>query len=119
MLIYSPGNIEPGTMSRLMSQIDIGPTLLGLLNFSYTSKFFGYDIFKLEAGRERAFISTYQSLGYFTNSELIILTPHSRSESFRLGKELNILSAENSSHEKDAIAWYQAASYSFKHGLLK
>lgn len=119
MLIYSPGNIEAGTMSRLMSQIDIGPTLLGLLNFSYTSKFFGYDIFKLEAGRERAFISTYQSLGYFTNSELTILTPHSRSESFRLGKELNILSAENSSHEKDAIAWYQAASYSFKHGLLK
>jgi phosphoglycerol transferase MdoB-like AlkP superfamily enzyme len=48
LFIYSPGNIEPAKMDRLMSQIDIGPTLLGLLNFSYTSKFFGYDIFKLE-----------------------------------------------------------------------
>ncbi|HNC31701.1 MAG TPA: sulfatase-like hydrolase/transferase, partial [Cyclobacteriaceae bacterium] len=35
MLIYSPSHVQPGVMSRLMSQIDIGPTLLGLLNFSY------------------------------------------------------------------------------------
>ncbi|MFX7090541.1 sulfatase-like hydrolase/transferase, partial [Acinetobacter baumannii] len=54
MLIYSPTHIQPGVMNRLMSQIDVGPTLLGLLNFSYTSKFFGYDIFKLNPGRERA-----------------------------------------------------------------
>jgi phosphoglycerol transferase MdoB-like AlkP superfamily enzyme len=58
MLIYSPGNVQPGVMKRLMSQIDIGPTLLGMLNFTYTSKFFGHDMYKLEAGKERAFIST-------------------------------------------------------------
>ncbi len=80
MLMYSPGNITPGTMDRLMSQIDIGPTLLGLLNFSYTSNFYGFDMYKLEPGRERAFISTYQNLGYIRRGELVVLSPQSKVE---------------------------------------
>ncbi len=64
MIWYAPGFIEPGVMGRLMSQIDVGPSLLGWLGLGYSSRFFGYDIFRLEAGRERAFISTYQKLGY-------------------------------------------------------
>lgn len=119
MLIYSPANIAPGTMDRLMSQIDIGPTLLGLLNFSYTSKFFGYDIFKLEPGRERAFISTYQNLGYLSDQELIVLSPQKKSESFSLSGEHELKPLQAGTKTNEAIAWYQAASYSFKHGLLK
>jgi phosphoglycerol transferase MdoB-like AlkP superfamily enzyme len=38
MLIFSPENIVPGVHNRLMSQIDIGPTLLGVLNFSDVAK---------------------------------------------------------------------------------
>ena len=44
-----------------MSQIDIAPTVLGLLNFSYRSRFYGYDLFQLEPGRERAFTATTRS----------------------------------------------------------
>lgn len=119
MLIYSPGNIEPSIMSRLMSQIDVGPTLLGLLNFSYTSKFFGYDMFMLEPGRERAFISTYQSLGYMSNQGLIILSPQFKTESFKLLAGKDPIPFDNQQQIQEAIAWYQTASYSFKHGLLK
>lgn len=119
MLIYSPGNIEPGDMNRLMSQIDVGPTILGLLNFSYTSKFFGYDIFKLEPGRERAFISTYQSLGYMSSTGLVVLSPQFKTESFKLLAGKDPILENNTQQINDAIAWYQAASYSFKNGLLK
>ncbi|MGC3947042.1 MAG: LTA synthase family protein [Chryseolinea sp.] len=120
MLIYSPGNIEPGVMNRLMSQIDIGPTLLGILNFSYTSNFYGYDIFKLEPGRERAFISTYQSLGYLRDGKLAILSPQKKVESFRLSDKLDpIESIHDRELEKEAISWYQSASYSFRHGLMR
>lgn len=121
LLIYSPGNIQPAKMERLMSQIDLGPTILGLLNFSYTSKFFGYDIFKLEKGRERAFISTYQSLGYVRKDTLIILKPQRIAESFvpdfkdGTAKE----TAVNKSLTKEAITWYQTASYQFKNKLMK
>lgn len=119
MLIYSPKHIEPGVMSRLMSQIDVGPTILGLLNFSYTSKFFGYDMFTLESGRERAFISTYQNLGYINNQGLIVLSPQFKTESFKLIAGKDPIPFDNAQQLTEAIAWYQAASYSFKHGLLK
>lgn len=121
LLIYSPGFVKAGTMPRLMSQIDIGPTILGLLNFSYRSKFFGYDIFKLEPGRERAFVSTYQSLGYVKNDSLVILKPQKVTETFT--PDFKDGSARQTSPNRhlvdEAVAWYQAASFQFKHGLMK
>ena len=121
LLIYSPGNIAPAKMERLMSQIDLGPTVLGLLNFSYTSKFFGYDIFKLENGRERAFISTYQSLGYIRKDTLIILKPQRVANAFvpnfkdGSARETDL----NKSLTNEAISWYQTASYQFKNKMMK
>jgi phosphoglycerol transferase MdoB-like AlkP superfamily enzyme len=121
MLIYSPGNIAPAKVDRLMSQIDMGPTLLGLLNFSYKSKFFGYDIFKLEAGRERIFISTYQNVGYIKNNKLVILYPQKKAltfiPNFADGTTTPIENDEQLINE--AISWYQVASYEFKNGLYK
>jgi predicted ester cyclase len=54
--------VAPRKVERLMSQVDVPPTLLGLLNFGYASQFLGYDLFDLEPGRERAFVSTYPNL---------------------------------------------------------
>lgn len=121
LLIYAPDFIKPAKMERLMSQIDLGPTILGLLNFSYTSKFFGYDIFKLEAGRERAFVSTYQSLGYIRKDTLIILRPQRIANTFipdfKDGSEKASLTNKHLTTE--AITWYQTASYQFKNKLMK
>lgn len=121
LLIYSPGNIVPAKMERLMSQIDLGPTILGLLNFSYTSKFFGYDIFKLEEGRERAFISTYQSLGYIRKDTLIILKPQRIANTFMPNfKDGTARETDpNKTLTNEAISWYQTASYQFKNKLMK
>ncbi|MBL7857281.1 MAG: sulfatase-like hydrolase/transferase [Cyclobacteriaceae bacterium] len=120
LLIYSPGNIEPTKVERLMSQIDIGPTLLGLLNFSYTSKFFGYDIFKLEPGRERAFISTYQTMGFIKHDSLVVLSPRKKCETFRIHDQGELEKVPDSDNLKtEAIAWYETTSYAFKNGLMK
>ncbi len=119
MLIYSPQHVQPAMMNRLMSQIDIEPTLLGLLNFSYTSKFYGYDMFQLEQGRERAFISTYQNLGYMKDDKLVILSPQRKVATFSiLENQEQVSIKEDSRLTAQAIAWYQTASYSFKHGLM-
>lgn len=121
LLIYAPGLIRPARMSRLMSQIDLGPTILGLLHFSYRSKFFGYDIFKLEAGRERAFISTYQSLGYIKHDSLVILKPQKNAATF--APDFHDGSAHRVANNKrlvnEAIAWYQSASVQFRKGFMK
>ena len=121
MMIYSPANIAPAKMERLMSQIDMGPTLLGLLNFSYTSKFYGYDIYQLEPGRERIFISTYQNLGFIHNGKMVQLDPQRKVNTYTPNFEDGSLTkVENDQATIDeAIAWYQAASYAFKNGLMK
>jgi phosphoglycerol transferase MdoB-like AlkP superfamily enzyme len=120
MLIYSPALIQPDSMNRLMSQIDVAPTVLGLLNFSYTSKFLGYDIFKLEPGRERAFISTYQNLGFIKGNDFVVLSPQGRIATFTLDqRDLSQHSQRlDENLIEEAIAWYQTASYSFKHNLM-
>lgn len=124
MLVFSPGNIVPGVQDRLMSQIDIGPTLFGLLNFSYTSKFWGNDINALPLGEERAFISTYQLLGYLKRDSLVVLAPNKSPEVFVIGRDHNPVSkvrrkAASLTLTEEAIAWYEASSYSFTHGLMK
>ena len=68
-------SIRAERVERLMSQIDIPPTLLGRMNFSYESKFFGQDIFRLPPGEERAFVANYQSLGYLRDGRLVMLYP--------------------------------------------
>jgi phosphoglycerol transferase MdoB-like AlkP superfamily enzyme len=123
MLIFSPANISRGVQDRLMSQIDIGPTLLGLLNFSYSSKFFGHDIYAVREEDDHAFISTYQLLGYIKRNHLVVLAPNKAPEVFEIGDHDSVTPvggvARISSVAAEAISWYQAASYSFAHGLMK
>ena len=119
MLLYAPDYVVPGKMERLMSQIDVGPTILGVLNVSYTSKFCGYDMLRLEPGRERAFISTYQKLGYIKDNRLVILSPQQRWEVKHLehnGPETHAFT--DVQLLKEAIAWYQCSSFSFKNGNM-
>lgn len=121
MMIFSPTNITPGVESRLMSQIDIGPTLLGMLNFSYASKFFGKDLNEIPVGEERAFISTYQLLGYLKSDSLVILAPNRKPEIYAVlgGESKKPVHPNKSKLIPEAISWYQSASYSFAHGLMK
>ncbi len=73
-LIYAPGFIAPQRVSTLCSQIDLMPTLFGLLDFSYDSHFYGQDILAADFS-PRAFMATYQDLGYFKDNILTVLSP--------------------------------------------
>lgn len=42
-LVYSPKHIAPRRVEHLVSQLDVAPTVLGLLNLSHESRFFGKD----------------------------------------------------------------------------
>ena len=121
LMIYSPGNIEPKKIDQLMSQIDLGPTLAGLLNFSYKSKFLGFDIFKMQLDQSRVFVSTYQKLGFLKHDTLVVLEPQMKSKIFKinLNDYSTTAAAENKKLMNEAIAWYQVSSYAFKHHLYQ
>ena len=72
-LIYADF-LEAKHVDTLVSQIDVMPTVMGLLNFSYESKFLGQDIFS-GFYQPRAYIATYRELGYLTPETLSIIKP--------------------------------------------
>lgn len=80
--IYNP-EAKPAKYNKLMSQIDLMPTLFGLLHFSYESKFFGQDVLKSDY-KPRAFIATYQDLGLIKDNVLTILSPKQEVKQFDL-----------------------------------
>ena len=78
--------ITPKKIDVMMSQIDVMPTVFGLLNFNYTSKFIGQDVLK-EGYQPRAYIATYQDLGYLTPDKLTIISPLRKTTQYSLHKE--------------------------------
>ncbi|SDW50145.1 LTA synthase family protein [Flavobacterium degerlachei] len=82
-MIYSPGFIQPQRYTNLVSQIDIMPTVFGILNFNYQSKFFGQDVLKADY-KPRALIATYQDLGMIRDNILTIISPKQQVKQFQL-----------------------------------
>ncbi|TDR44841.1 phosphoglycerol transferase MdoB-like AlkP superfamily enzyme [Tahibacter aquaticus] len=121
LLIYSPRHVPPAREERLVGQIDIAPTVIGLLGLNYRSRFFGADVFRLEPGRERAFIGNYQRLGYLRNDQLIELAPGSHIDSVRPDYDKNSEQPDiaiDPALADEAISYYQTASYLFRKGML-
>ncbi len=119
--IYAPKHIKPQRVERLIGQADIAPTLLGLLNFSYRSRFFGYDLFQLEPGRERAFPATYEKLGYLHHDVLTVLEPQRKLEQMKpdyATGDATPITPQDESQIDQAIAYYQVASGLFRSGGL-
>jgi len=119
VIFYSPAHIKAERVERLMSQIDIPPTLLGRMNFSYETKFFGQDIFRLPPGEERAFVANYQSLGYLRDGRLVMLYPRRKVHIFpskHAGLQHPERPLDEKTLEREAIAWYEAASLAFGRG---
>ena len=104
LFIYAPNFVNARRIDTPISQIDILPTLLGLLDFSYESRFYGQDALSPQY-ESRFFVSNYQKVGYVKDNTAIILKPI---------KNFSILPQEVSEEQiqdllQEAIAFYQTA----------
>lgn len=123
-MIYAPGFISATNNNKLMSQIDIMPTLFGLLNFKYHSKFYGQDVLK-DDYEPRAFIATYQDLGFIKDNVLTIISPVKKSKQFALKQkqtdkvhsdfniyyEEELMKSKREDLFKACTSFYQTSSY--------
>jgi phosphoglycerol transferase MdoB-like AlkP superfamily enzyme len=119
LFVYAPQILPPQRIDRMMSQIDIAPTTLGLLQMAYTSKFFGRDVFAESSGPERAFIATYQKLGYIEADKLLVLSPQKKSEFYRYSRNDGTTATTPADDELllNGLAYYQGTDYSYQHRL--
>jgi phosphoglycerol transferase MdoB-like AlkP superfamily enzyme len=120
LLVYAPGLVAPARVDRLMSQIDIAPTLLGLLEFDYYSKFLGRDVLRAPPATDRAFVANYQTLGFIREGRIAVLEPKRRVRVFDLDAQGHVGGrASDPELEREAIAWYQVAAHAFRSGLYR
>lgn len=118
LIIYSPGGLIPtGSVNKLASQIDYAPTLLGLLNWSYPSRFFGMNVLLDPEAPGRAFIANYQKLGLYQEGRLEVLKPVRRAESFNYNEETRALTGVPQERNllEQTVSAYQCAAWLFSH----
>lgn len=120
LFIYAPGHVEPGEFTEVTSQIDLAPTLLGLLNMDYVSTFFGRNVLREDRAPGRALVGNYQHLGLFDGKDLAILSPRQgmRRHDDALGLSREITSDVNDTLLRRNIVYYQGASHAFRTGGL-
>lgn len=131
-MIYAPGFVEPNKFHQLASQIDVMPTLFGLMHFNYQSQFLGQDVFS-HSFVPRAYVATYQDLGLVKDDFLTVISPTQNIKQYQLfqkantdvKREYNIYYTENpvlNNPRKDlvdqTISAYQSTSFWLKNKAL-
>jgi len=117
LIIYAPGGqVAPGHVRTLASQVDYAPTLLGLLNWSYPSRFFGRDVRATDPKAARILVGTYQKLGLLRDDDFLVLTPVRRQNQYLYSYSNYTLTEEplEPALQAEAVSYYQAASYLFQ-----
>jgi phosphoglycerol transferase MdoB-like AlkP superfamily enzyme len=124
-MIYNPSLVPAQTVSQMSSQIDVMPTVFGLMHWSYQTLGYGHDLLAPGAADRpgRAFVSNYQKIALLRDDRIAILKPNRIATAYacdpRTG-ELNPLAAEAAAPlVREAGVFYQSASWLFGSGGLK
>jgi phosphoglycerol transferase MdoB-like AlkP superfamily enzyme len=107
-IFYAPGFIQPRRIGTLASQMDIAPSILGLLQISHRSRFVGVDQIN-GAPVERALISNYEKVALVRDGKVMLLGPRRDVREYDDGK----LAAADRRDRKllfDTVTYYQYAS---------
>lgn len=120
-MIYNSG-IAPEKVNKLVSQIDIMPTVFGYLNWNYTTSLYGKDIRLMQPNEERALLGNYRTIGLLQNNIFTEINDKHQCNQYSWNaeaKEMKPLKNQNKALKNSTIANYQTASYRFKNGFMK
>jgi phosphoglycerol transferase MdoB-like AlkP superfamily enzyme len=122
LFVWSPGNIAPRKFDTMMSQIDVAPTVLGLLGVDYLSRFVGTDALA-PSYLPRAFISNYQKVAMLRPDGLLtVLKPVRQAVQYQADLSTGALTpvtTPDAAAVEETIIHYQGADELFNHGGLK
>ncbi len=117
-MIYNPVLVPARRDDALCSQVDVMPTVFGLLNWQHDTLGYGYDRRQSPAPPERAFVSNYQKIALLRRDGLAILKPKRQSSLYDCDLDSGDLTpkaaGEGDEILRDTTALYQSASWLFK-----
>lgn len=122
IVMLGPGCLAPGRVDVPISQIDVAPTVLGLLGEPYTAPFFGQDVLaERDSGSRVLLFNHNHDVALMRGQDLVVLGLHQRVEGFhyeRDGRRLDPASPDPELVDL-ATAYYQTAYDQFTHDLYR
>ena len=122
-IIYNLPQHKNIQVEKLVSQIDLMPTLFSLLDWNYNSALYGKDIFKMTPSDERALLGNYRTLGLLKNGIFTQINDHKETKQFVFDPKTKSIQKDQlqiiDSLKKSTIAYYQTASERFSNGKMK
>ena len=109
-------------INKIVSQIDLVPTVFGLLNWSYATELYGKNAVLMHPWEERALLGNYRTLGLLKGPIFTQLNDHRQIEQFQWNPETKTMAALNKpidSLQDLTVSYYQTASERFKNGKMK
>jgi arylsulfatase A-like enzyme len=110
-MMYSPKHIVPRRVDGLMTQIDIAPTVLGLLGLPYEAPFFGQDALHApEAGRVALFNHNHD-VAIYRDGHLVVFGLNKSVETFRYDPKTDryATAPRDAELERLGVAYFETA----------
>jgi phosphoglycerol transferase MdoB-like AlkP superfamily enzyme len=110
LMIYAPKLLEPRRIDTITGQIDIAPTVLGILGFAYQAPFFGQDVLKARGPRITLF-SHNHDVALLRDGKIVVLGLQKSIATYAYDRETESYTAiaRDPALEDLAIAYYQNA----------
>jgi phosphoglycerol transferase MdoB-like AlkP superfamily enzyme len=131
VLFYAPQYIKPAINAALFSQLDVAPTILGMLGISYTAPFFGQNVlsrqYQSNATRRWVPLNYNFNVGLFNQKRLVMLGVNKDLKGFDckpsgpgLQSEIMQTASKASADEEHLlVGFFQTAFEAFKDGTYR
>jgi phosphoglycerol transferase MdoB-like AlkP superfamily enzyme len=121
LMFYAPKHIAPRRVDGLTTQLDIAPTLMGLLGLPYTAPWFGRDVLNTPEQGRVAFFSHNHNVAMLRDGRLTTLGLRNAVSQLNYDRARDRYSpASPAPDDVDlAIAFYQTAFEQFREGLYR
>ena len=116
MMIYAPKHIAPRRVDSLMTQIDIAPTVLGMLGMPYEAPFFGQDVLHTDPASRIALFSHDHDVAIYRGGRIAVMGMDRGVHDFEYDRAHERFTPVAADPSLDAlgIAYFQTASELFE-----
>lgn len=120
LLFHAPARLSPKVCETAISQMDIAPTVLGLLGLGYTAPFYGQDVLHLPPGADHPILLNHNhDVALLDKGQMVVLGLNQSVDSYSYDAQQKLLIPAPPLAELTdlATAYYQTAFELFKrHG---